>query len=581
MIARNRLIALMVGLSLSQTAGGQQSSAPPAWELREVLLARRSASLANGDLAQVALIHADLGREATQRARAVHDAWMRLRSPTTGLFPQSNRRNEWNYDNVAADLFCFLWLAAIRTEAPSLSDIHATFEAEARLAPASELCGPVRWDDAKPIPSTARDLMLGTSEYAKDGLLSLVEATGDGRAVARLHQLAHIIIAHSDHRAPGGLIPSVESEINGNMLQVFSRLGCDPEGRVFADAAARIADAAIDVMLPTNHGLPALAFDYETAKPLHTSTRLRDHGSEIISGLAEAYALAVTLSHDPVWHERANRWRPPLLAMFERILSKADDGNGLLVSAIDPATERHVDPAPNDNWGYILSGALLMVEALRRDGDAQPQRAAALLARIDDIANAVARTSGIEWEPGTHDGYADTVESALYTIAHRPQTAAALIPWAHSQIGIMFAMQQRDGFVGLTYLDGNFIRTAFLYADMCSGGWSVSPHDPSVSVGFARDESGTACIVISSVRSYQGTLISPKPWSAGVPRLPWDWPRLNSWPRWCAIEDIASVDGSAGLGSSPTVQTLRDGLPLKLEPGSHVTITLRMTPRTP
>jgi hypothetical protein len=572
----------VIFLPLSQRAAGQQPPAPPAptapapWDLREVLLARRAAAVATGDLAQAALIHADLGREAIQRARAVHDAWMRLRSRATGLFPQSTTRNEWNYNNTAADLFCFLWITAIRTAAPSLPDLQATLEAEARLAPPGELCGPVRWDDAKPIPSDENDRMFGTSEYAKDGLLSLIEATGDDRALARLHELARTIIARSHHKAPRGPIPSIESEVNGNMLQVFSRLGCEPDGRTFADAAARIADAVIDAMLPANHGLPAHAFDYETTRPLLTTTRLRDHGSEIIPGLAEAHALAVTLSQDPIWRERANRWRPPLLAMFDRILTTAVDRNGLLVSAIDPANGRHIDPAPNDNWGYVLSGALLMTEALRRDGDAEPERAAALLARIDAIASAVARTSGLQWEPGTHDGYADTIESALYIAAHRPSTARELIPWAHSQIGIMFAMQQRDGFIGRTYLDGNFIRTAFLYADMCSGGWSVSPPDPRVSVGFARDEAGKACIVISAIRAYQGALVGPKPWSAHIPRLPWDWPRLNSWPRWCAIEGIASVDSTAGLASTPTIQSLRNGLPLKLDPGSHITITLRM-----
>lgn len=581
MAARSASIAAAACLLLCPAAIGRQQTPPAPWELRQVLLARRYAAIARGDIAQTALINADLGREATRRARGALDAWMRLRSRETGLFPQSTTRNEWNYNNAAADLFCFLWIAASRTAAPALADLYATLDAEAVLAPAGELCGPVRWDNASPLATTEIDRIFGTSEYAKDGLLSVVEATGDIRAMDRLQELARIIIKHSRHNGPRGPIPGSRSEINGNMLQVFSRLGCEPDGDDFAEAAARIADAVVEAVLPANHGLPAENFDYTSARPITASTRLRDHGNEIIPGLAEAYALAVTRGDDPAWRARADRWRPALLAMFERIMSLSIDANGLMIGAIDPATGSHLDPAPNDNWGYILCGALLMVEAMQRDGNAEQERAAALLARIDATAAAVARTTGLEWEPGSHDGYADTIESALYIAAHRPSLASDLLPWAHSQIGIMFSMQKHDGFIGRTYLDGNFIRTALMYADMCAGGWSVSPPDAGISIGFATGTGGAACIVITADHAYRGTLAPPPPWSEHTPRLAWDWPRLNSWPRWSRIEDLSAIDAAIGLAPTPTVRAIREGLPLELEAGERITIHARFTPAAP
>jgi hypothetical protein len=568
--------AVAAVLAMAGAALGQAPRPVEPWSLRGVMLHERSCAIARGDLAAAATIHATLGREAVLRAIGTHDAWMRLRNTRTGLFPVAQRVNEWNYSNVAADLFCFLWLASARTGAGSLPLLEATLEAEAALQGPGKLCAPARWDDGAELPRDMPALIFGTSEYAKDGLLSVVECLRDPRALARLDELARVIMAHAEHMSPAMPLPSGESEVNGNVLQVLCRLGSAREGDRFAQGAARIADAATGVMLPANHGLPALLFDYERGETLISRTMLRDHGNEIICGLAEALALAHERREDPVWRERGERWREPVLAMFERILSSAVDRNGLLVGAIDPRTGAMLDAAPNDNWGYVLCGALLTAQTLRREG-AEAARVTALLERISAIAQAVARTDGLDWEPGTHDGYADAIESALYIAAHHPDTAGVLESWAHAQIGIMFAMQKADGFVGGTYLDGNFIRTALLYADLCTGGWSVSPPRRGVDIGFARDEAGRAALVVRAAVAYEGKLICPAPWSAHVLKMSWDWPRLNSWPRWSPPEHLASITEVTGLQVAPSVEALRAGLDLHLSAGDRVVISLQFT----
>ena len=350
-MAGNALLACSMLVLSVGIAWGQALEPARTWDLRSVLVERSSAAMKAGDLVAAAEIHADLGQEALRRARAAHDSWMRLRHRKTLLFPESMKVNEWNYRHAASDLFCFMWIVSARMRAPSLPMLLETLDAESRLAGPGELSPSVRWDDGRVIQDSPALRMFGMAEYAKDGLLSVCEATGDERARERLLGLVRAVLAHAKEPSPFGVLPSNDSEVNGNMLQVLCRLGGEEGGREHAEAAARIAGAAIETMLPANHGLPARAFAYQDRESLDATVMLRDHGNELVPGLGEAYALAVSLRADPAWAARAARWREPLLAMYERIFAIGTREDGLLISAVDPATGRHLDPRPNDNWG--------------------------------------------------------------------------------------------------------------------------------------------------------------------------------------------------------------------------------------
>lgn len=575
-MVRSAVYAAWVLVFSIGSASGQTSDPIRPWELRSMVAERSAAALRVNDLVAAAEIHADFGREALRRARAAHDAWMRLHHTETSLFPQSTRVNEWNYRHVAADLFCFLWIVSARMQAPSLSKLMETLEAESKLAMADDLCPSVRWDDGSEIPGTRSERMFGMAEYAKDGLISVCEATGDERARDRLEAVVRCVLAHSAEPSPFGLLPSSDSEVNGNMLQVLCRLGCEAGGDEHAESAASIASAVIETMLPANHGLPARAFRYDRGQALDATVMLRDHGNELIPGLGEAYALAVSLRDDAAWAARAACWREPLLAMYERILAVGIRDDGLLVSAVDASTGRHLDPRPNDNWGYIACGALALIGALEREGNIEAPRAAALLKRLDLLAAAAAASDDIEWEAGTHDGEADTIESALYFAAYRPSSAEELLPWVHRRIGKLFAHQRDDGFVGGTYLDGNFMRTAMLYAEACGGGWMLSPPSDGVSIGLACKD-GDCVLILRSLRAYAGTLKCPGRWTGRGPRLAWDWPRINSWPRWSVGENMIAVESATGLAQPPNLDELRSGLALRLEPGDRVVIRWRFS----
>ena len=63
---------------------------------------------------------------------------------------------------------------------------------------------------------------------------------------------------------------------------------------------------------------------------------------------------------------------------------------------------------------------------------------------------------------GSFDGYADSIESAIYLVAREPVPEA--LDWIESEMQVMLGMQRPDGHIEDWYGEGNFNRTALLYA---------------------------------------------------------------------------------------------------------------------
>lgn len=84
---------------------------------------------------------------------------------------------------------------------------------------------------------------------------------------------------------------------------------------------------------------------------------LRDHGCEVIGGLAEAYVLAA--HRDP---ERRERWRTPLYALLDCIVAHGVRDDGLLHNAIDPRDGKPVGQGASDGWGYVLDAFLAVAK---------------------------------------------------------------------------------------------------------------------------------------------------------------------------------------------------------------------------
>ncbi len=504
---------------------------------RRALIARRDIASANGDAVGVAVMNGRLAHEALLRALATHDAWMEKRNPKTGLFPRSAGRPVWNYKDTGADFFCFQYAASRRFGLASLPLLKGTLAREREASVTLGYSSALDAATGEPVKTPAFERLFGPCEYLKDGLVGLYETTGDDEVLARMREIADGIIGASSHRSRFGTIPGPNTEMNGDVLQAFSRLYFVTGDDRYAEFAGRIGDAVVAQMLANTGGLPVQEYDYEHDTFPSSVVWLRDHGNEAAVGLSEAFALAVARGGEPAWDERAARWSGPLAGMFETLLTAGVREDGLLVDKVDGRTHAQLATRACDNWGYLAASALLYVEAEQRRGEMPATRLDGIVAGVDRVALAVAGTDGVDWEDGHFDGYADSVESAIYVASRRPEIRARLLAWADDQIGRMFAAQQPDGTVGGGYLDGNFIRTSMMYADARTGGWRLEPWSATASVGMGWAPGSEPVVVVTAgPDGYRGTLTPDTARHKSRLHLPWDWSRINCWPEWCVAE---------------------------------------------
>ena len=132
--------------------------------------------------------------------------------------------------------------------------------------------------------------LFGAGEYAKDGLLAVTEYLGRTPWTARMVDLTVDAMRHAPVASRFGSLPASDSELNGDYLQVLMRLEAMTGDPRFLEWARRIGDAYVEEVLPGNHGVPSMQWNFGT----HTGDgrlRLRDHGNEIIVGLTLQFAL--------------------------------------------------------------------------------------------------------------------------------------------------------------------------------------------------------------------------------------------------------------------------------------------------
>ena len=550
--------------------------------LRHVLLARRDHALGRGELAEAAAVHGDLAQEALVRADAVHKWWLARRDPETKLYPQDpGDVSHWNYRNTAADFFAFHLHAGIRLNPAALDSLRETLRAEAALVPSGALPRPVDADSGEAVDADHEELVFAASEYVKDGLISVYERFGPDVVGERMLAVLDAVVEHSKHPSKFGPVPGTGAEVNGNLLQVCSRLSFSVDRPKYAEMAARLAEAYVQQAMPANHGIPPDEYDFKTDRVVVGTLKLKDHGNEVISGLSEAYAMAVARAgEDPAWRDRADRWAEPLAKMYELLLEHGVDADGIVARQIEPATLTPDTSKRNDNWGYPLNGALLFTQAARRHGALDAKRLVAIDARVEQIVTNVLKTEGLDWAGGM-DGYADALESALYMAAHLPHRRAEVLGWVDRQIEYFYSPQEADGSVVEMYLDGNFIRTSSLYADARTGGWRAVPWRADVRIGYATDGRGNASLAVTSSEPWEGKLVADPARHRTIMRLPWDWPRLNSWPEWGPPPGTARAVSAEGLPTRPTPDQLGSEIPLSLPAHGEVRLTLTVPPVAP
>ena len=535
---------------------------------RAALLRERATRAWAGDHVTVARLNAILATEGFRRSKMVLDRWTPRFDKTTGLLPSSLEPDGqlWAYGDTGSDLYPHLAIAA-HLLAPENDHLFTELLArERRLGP--DVPDDVHIPGGQPLGLSDKDRIFGVAEYAKDGLLPMMDRLGPDPWLGRLVEITdRLLAAASTPTRSHGMMPADSTEVNGDMLQILARVYWATGDQKYLDAANRISRTYTEEVFPTTTFLPPNRWDFVEKEPLDRRRfRLSDHGNEILSGLLE-WHLAATVAGDP----QAATDRLAIRRMLDRLAERARSTDGLWMRVIEIPSGRVDQEGFSDNWGYVSQAYLIqsLVESIAPDGD----REAA--ARYREVAakslRAVTQYRAYPWQSGEMDGYADTIESALYMLHVIDDPAAAM--WVDDQIGTLYGFQQPDGAVVERDLDGNFIRSTLNNAYRLTGGARVAPWSPDVWLGGSQDGK---CLLLwaASDAEWTGTLVLDRPRHRDFLHMPYDYPRLNKWLEWYTADAGVQyrVEDSVGGPSSVDGKALIDGLPLTLTPGQPRTL---------
>jgi hypothetical protein len=462
----------------------------------------------NEDLWRRAERNGEQARRAFLRCRDYVRGWMAHADPKSGLIPRNlNRDPFWNAQDAAADNYPFMVLTSALLDRTLFGgEMRAMLEAERRL---TSRVGPLPDDFLFETQSFRHNevdmvrIIFGASEYVKDGLLPLTEWLGPSPWRDRMLELVDAVLDHASIKTPVGLVPAVDHEVGGEMMQVLSRLFWMTGKEEYRTAAFRLADYFLLHALPTEQ--ERLSLD--------------DHGCEVIGGLSEVYLLAAET--DPA---RRTRYRKPLHELLDRILDIGRNPEGLFYMRINPVTGEVLHDELTDNWGYDYNAFLTVAKV---DNHA-PYREAVRFA-LENLY----RSRGYPWEGGSADGYADSIEGALNLLNRVP--VASAFTWIDNEIETMFTKQQDDGIIEGWHGDGNFARTALMYALWKTQGCRIDPWRADVSFGaiWIGEE---LWLSVRSKWPWKGRLILDRPRHREYFHLPSDYPRLNQFPEWFTAE---------------------------------------------
>ncbi len=507
----------------------------------------------------------ELFRQAEDNAAAVNEGydrclkflhgWLELADPETGLIPRNindeKSRDIWNAQDCAADNFPFMVLTSALLDRNIFEGrMKEMLETEKKLTSRIGAM-PDTWSFSKKgfarADTILSEIIFGSAEYVKDGLIPLTEWLGPSAWSERLIGILDDIWKYAPVDTPFGKICSDNPEVNGDMLQALSRIYWMTGDKKYLDWAERLGDY---YLLGTNH--PTNDFKV---------LRLRDHGCEIVSGLCELYA-TVTFADTA----RRSLYRAPLCTMLDRILEAGRNEDGLFYNSIDPVKGVPVNEGIADNFGYTLNGFYTVYLLDKTEKYREPVNIAL------SVLNQKYRN--FAWEGKSHDGYADAIEGALNLYVREPVPSAK--DWMESEIRVMWNKQQPSGIIEGWHGDGNFARTTIMYCLWKTGGAYLIPWNNDLLYGGIYNDN-KLYLTISSAKGWEGKLIPDIERHREYMNLPLDWPRINQFPEYFTVESgktyLISSDKSR-KGTMIGGDELRKGFPVRLRPGESVRIMI-------
>jgi hypothetical protein len=493
--------------------------------------------------------------EAFFRCRKFIDGWLAHADPATGLIPRNLRDSRyWNGRDSAADNYPFMVLTAAMTDRPLFEGrMLDMLRTETRLTCRIDRL-PDDWSFAK--QGWRREavdmdaIIFDGAEYVKDGLIPITEWLGPSPWSDRAIGIVDDIWKHARIDTPFGRIPTLNFEVNGDLLQACSRLFWFTGDRKYLDWAVRLGDY---YLLGDQH--PTRDMD---------ELSLGDHSCEVVNGLSELYVACAKAAP-----EKREAYRAPLHALYNRILEVARNEHGMIYLKVNPRTGTH-DLQLTDNWGYNYDGiyTVFLIDGTTAYRDAVRKVLGNLKAHYTG--------QGGLCQSNTADGYADSIEGAL-TLLNREPVASAF-EWVESEIRVMWARQKPDGVIEGWHGDGNFARTSLMYALWKSQGCRLEPWRPDLRIGAVR-EGDTLRLVLAADQPWTGKLRFDAPRHRSHMRLPLDYPRINQFPEWFTVDTGEAIMIETPDGSKARMEGPAAGFPLDLEPGRPIGIVVRKETR--
>ena len=490
--------------------------------------------------------------EAFYRSRKYIDGWLAHADPKTGLIPRNLRESHyWNGRDSAADNYPFMVLTAAMTDRPLLEGrLTEMLRTEIKLTGRVDRL-PDDFDFAK--QGWRREkvdldaIIFDGAEYVKDGLLYIAEWMGPTIWSERMTGIIDDIWKHAPIETPFGKIPTLNFEVNGDLLQACSRLYWFTGDRKYLEWAIRLGDYYLLGDHHPTRDMPEL--------------KLGDHSCEVINGLSELY---VAVSH--ALPEKKKVYEKPIHAMYDRILEIARDERGLFYLTVNTQTGKH-NPRFTDNWGYDYDG---IYTAFLLDGTT---------AYRDAVRQVLTNLPSFAGYFRDMDSLADSIEGAITLYNHERIPAAT--DYIEKEMRSMWSIQKADGVIEGWHGDGNFARTSLMYALWKTQGCHVEPWRADVRVGAVRD-GDRLLISLAAEQPWSGRLIFDRPRHREIMHLPLDYPRINQFPEWFTVNSAGRYDLTEIAGTREqqvTGQEMSGGISLTLQPG--IEKRLLVTPAAP
>lgn len=260
--------------------------------------------------------------------------------------------------------------------------------------------------------------------------------------------------------------------------------------------------------------------------------------------------------------------------MLDKLLQIGRNEDGLWYNTVDSATGKIVDNGMCDNWGYLFSGYYTFYLACEKANRDKPKERQKYIEAIQKAIENLDKYKSYRWELSNQDGYADSIESALYMLNRLPSDKG--FDWVDDEIQIMFAKQSPEGFTDAHYLDGNYIRTLLLFAFYKTQGTYIKPWREDILIGAFQNDN-KLYLHIENDKEWNGKLFFDYPRHREVLNLPVNYPHVNEWSEWFVVEkdkEYKITDYNTKESKVYPGIMLRNGLDINLKNSSFIDLII-------